>query len=164
MKEKFNGGYFDGEVKDNGDFIGKIVYDNRDVYTGEVKGGSFSGMVIKHYDYGVYKGEWRDGEKNGKGKFTWYDGDVYDGEWKCGIMHGKGTFKWTSGDVYVGEWKAGQVDGKGKMTWKSGEWYDGEWKCGMRHGVGIYRNPNANLFEETWENDVRQTYKRLKND
>ncbi len=161
MRENFNGGYFDGEVSENGDFVGKIVYDNRDVYTGKVVGGVFSGEVIRHYDYGVYRGEWRDGDKNGKGEFSWFDGDRYDGEWLNGVMHGKGTFKWKSGDVYTGEWKHGVADGKGKITWKSGEWYDGEWRDGMRHGKGVYRNPNANLFNEVWENDERLSYERI---
>lgn len=164
MKMEFSGGYFDGEVKDNGDFEGKIVYNNGDEYDGVLVGGVFSGKVKKIYPYGEYVGEWRDGEKNGFGKFSWSDGDFYSGEWKAGVMHGTGEFKWACGDVYVGEWKDGVIDGVGKMTWKSGEYYDGEWKAGVRHGKGVYKNPNGNLFEETWLNDVRQTYMRIKVD
>lgn len=163
MKQEFNGGYFDGEVKDNGDFEGKIVYTNGDEYEGKLIGGEFSGKVKKIYSYGTYIGEWKAGEKNGYGKFTWSDGEEYEGEWLDGVMHGVGTFTWANGNVYKGEWKRGVIDGSGKMTWKSGEYYDGEWKEGVRHGRGLYRNPNGNLFEETWENDVRQTYMRINN-
>jgi len=164
MKMEFSGGYFDGEVKDNGDFIGKIVYDNGDQCDGAVVGGVFFGKVKKSYEYGTYVGDWANGEKNGFGKFSWTDGDFYSGEWANGVMHGTGEFKFANGDVYVGSWKKGVISGVGKMTWKSGEYYDGEWLDGLRHGKGIYRNPNGNLFEETWENDVRQTYMRINKD
>ena len=33
-------------------------------------------------------------------------GDVYDGEWKAGNKEGRGVYKYASGDVYDGEWKA----------------------------------------------------------
>ena len=32
----------------------------------------------------VYDGQWKEGEKHGKGKMEYDDGDIYDGEWKEG--------------------------------------------------------------------------------
>lgn len=162
MKMEFSNGYFDGEVDDKGNFTGKIVYNNGDVYDGNVVDGVFSGKVTIHYDYGVYSGEWKDGEKNGTGTMTWSDGDSYEGDFVSGVMHGVGKFTWACGDVYVGEWKGGTMSGKGKLTWGNKcEYYEGEFSNGERHGKGIYRNPNGNLFEETFLNGERQTSIRI---
>lgn len=162
MKMEFSNGYFDGEVDDKGNFTGKIVYNNGDVYEGRVVDGVFSGKVTIHYDYGVYSGEWKDGDKNGTGTMTWSDGDVYEGDFLSGTMHGVGKFTWANGDVYVGEWKGGTMSGKGKLTWGNKcEYYEGEFSNGERHGKGIYRNPNGNLFEETFLNGERQTSIRI---
>jgi 1-phosphatidylinositol-4-phosphate 5-kinase len=38
---------------------------------------------------------------------------MYDGEWKNSEMEGKGTFTWTDKSYYVGEWKEGRRDGAG---------------------------------------------------
>ena len=38
----------------------------------------------------VYEGNWKDGKKNGKGKYTYTDGTVYEGDWKDGSKNGKG--------------------------------------------------------------------------
>lgn len=39
---------------------------------------------MTYVNCGFYDGEWKNGDRNGRGKFTWSDGDVYDGEWKDG--------------------------------------------------------------------------------
>lgn len=162
MKMEFNDGYFDGEVDEKGNFIGKIVYNNGDVYDGKLIDGVFSGSVVLHYDYGTYDGEWSNGDKNGTGTMTWLDGDVYVGEFLSGAMHGKGEFTWVNGDKYVGDWACGKMHGVGKLVWGNKlEYYDGEWKDGERHGKGIYRNPNGNLFEETFLKGERQTSIRI---
>ena len=44
------------------------------------------------YTDGVYEGEWKNDNREGKGKFTWAEekwrGNVYEGEWKNDIRHG----------------------------------------------------------------------------
>ena len=37
-------------------------------------------------------GQYKDGEKHGKGTYTWSDGGIYVGNWKDGKEHGKGTY------------------------------------------------------------------------
>jgi hypothetical protein len=32
----------------------------------------------------IYTGEWKDGQKEGKGKYTYKYGDSYSGYWKAG--------------------------------------------------------------------------------
>jgi hypothetical protein len=110
-----------------------------------------------------YIGEWKNGERNGKG--THIDvsygcvagGDTnickdcipipcmdtleYVGEWKDGKKHGQGTMKANGnlGYEYVGEWKRGDYHGKGTYTKSDGRnEYTGEWKSGDYHGKGTY--------------------------
>ena len=46
--------------------------------------------------------EWKDGEKNGQGTFTFVNGDKYVGEVKDDKMHGQGTYTKANGKVYKG--------------------------------------------------------------
>ena len=55
-----------------------------------------------------YVGQYKDGEKHGKGTYTWSDGGIYVGNWKDGKEHGKGTYTSPVGTKYVGEWREGK--------------------------------------------------------
>lgn len=66
---------------------------------------------------GEYVGEYREGEKEGNGKFTWLDASVYEGQFKQGVFHGFG-----------------------KLTDKANNYsYEGEFLCGEKHGKGVER-------------------------
>ena len=39
-----------------------------------------------------YLGEYKDGKKHGKGRYTWSDGGIYVGKWKDGKEDGHGTY------------------------------------------------------------------------
>ena len=70
---------------------------------------------------GIYKGEFQQNKRGGKGEFIWFNGEYYNGEWLDNQKHGSGI--WTSSytqanpDTYIGEWKHGKVDGYGVHTW-----------------------------------------------
>ena len=55
----------------------------------------------------VYKGEFKAGKKEGRGKLTLANGDIYDGEFKADMKDGRGTYTSANTDVekYEGEWK-----------------------------------------------------------
>ena len=55
-----------------------------------------------------YLGEYKDGKKHGKGRYTWSDGGIYVGNWKDGKEHGQGTYTSPVGRKYVGEWREGK--------------------------------------------------------
>ena len=44
-----------------------------------------------------YLGEYKDGKKHGKGRYTWSDGGIYVGNWKDGKEHGQGTYTYPDG-------------------------------------------------------------------
>ena len=56
----------------------------------------------------VYVGQYKDGEKHGKGAYTWSDGGINVGNWKDGKEHGQGTYTSPVGTKYVGEWREGK--------------------------------------------------------
>lgn len=48
-------------------------------------------------------------------------GDVYDGEWKDGNIDGYGIYTWPDGTVYAGDWKAGLKNGYGVLREPNGQ-------------------------------------------
>ena len=72
---------------------------------------------VKHFNGDTYKGEFRDGKKEGKGRFTFAaTGDEYEGECRENMRHGEG--KYTFGDGlghYEGTWVEDVKCGEGKV-------------------------------------------------
>ena len=52
-----------------------------------------------------YIGDFKHGEKHGKGEFHWNDGRVYKGEWENGDMNGHGIMTYPDGTKETGKWK-----------------------------------------------------------
>jgi hypothetical protein len=56
------------------------------------------------YYGGVYEGNWKNGKRHGKGKYTYAGGVVYEGNWENNMGHGKGKLVTYSGrEVYKGK-------------------------------------------------------------
>ena len=53
----------------------------------------------------TYVGEYVNGEKQGKGIFTWLDGSKYVGDFLHGKKHGNGTYTRRDGSRFAGEWR-----------------------------------------------------------
>ena len=89
-------------------------------------------MVKEHTlwsDGDKYVGEWKDGEENGQGTYTFTDGSKYVEEFKFGKRNGQGTYTFYDGGKYVGEffngkmWNGTEYDKNGniKRKWVNGE-------------------------------------------
>ena len=50
------------------------------------------------------------------GKRTWANGEVYEGEWRAGQRHGRGMCYYADGECYVGEWVEGVRQGTGSLA------------------------------------------------
>ncbi len=86
---------------------------------------------LLEFNYNLdYLGEWKDGKKNGHGKFTWEDGRVYEGAWKDDTMTGWGVF-----------------------TWPDGSRYEGQWMNNLRHGTGTFYTADGRKVETEWRYD-----------
>jgi hypothetical protein len=131
---------------------GELIDVNGHVYKGELKDGKRNGRGKYTWPSGqVYEGEWKDGERNGRGKQMHTDGEVYEGEWKDAKENGRGKNTWPSGEVYEGEWKDGERNGRGKIMYTDGEVYEGEWKDDKKNGRGKYTWPSGQVYEGEWK-------------
>lgn len=57
------------------------------------------------------------------------------GEWKVGNQDGWGRYTWANGVKYTGMWKLGNPDGLGAWEDEQTKYY-GEWREAQRHGKG----------------------------
>jgi hypothetical protein len=65
----------------------------------------------EEYDNSSYTGEFRHGERHGRGKYTWKDGISCEGEWKNGKMNGEGVKIFQDGGKYIGKFEDGREVG-----------------------------------------------------
>jgi hypothetical protein len=93
-------------------------------------GGTSSGGVIAYADGGYYKGDMRDGKRDGDGVYLYPDYGIYTGQWKDGRKEGNGTYQWPDGSIYRGEWRNGSMHGAGILVFADGGIFRGTWVDG----------------------------------
>lgn len=86
---------------------------------------------------------------------TYPNGDTYDGMYKNGQREGEGRYTFARGGWYSGSWVAGRKHGTGTMRYPDRSRYTGEWSEGKRHGQGTYTYPNGDRYCGGWANDRR---------
>ena len=161
-----NGTIYQGDVKENElTGVGNYIFPNKNEYFGDIVNGLrhgkgiFQSADIDNYDdpsnFVFYKGDWKKGLKDGKGKMILEKFD-YNGDWVKGQKHGMGVCTWykygrkerkamemqklnTENNSYEGEFKNNKICGNGFMIWYSdtNEKYIGQWENNKREGVGI---------------------------
>lgn len=92
--------------------------------------------------------------ENGNGSMQYLSG-VYVGGWKDGLREGAGKYTWTNGDTYQGNWVKDQRHGQGEYLWRDGSKYKGNYSHGVRSGYGIYYYTNGSIYEGTWQNNLK---------
>ena len=94
---------------------------------------------------------------DGIGVYQSSDGMKYEGEWKSGQKEGKGRLanqpeapapakgettnqskQFSNGDSYEGDWCDGRMNGYGIYRYANGDTYKGDWVNGINHGKGVY--------------------------
>lgn len=126
--------------------------------------------------HAIYIGQWKNGNKHGKGKQIWSDGSIYEGFSKNGMANGKGRLIHADGDVYEGDWKDDRAHGQGKYThldnasynggwfedkqqgygvesWPDGARYEGFYKDGKKHGKGKFYWSDGSYYDGDFENN-----------
>jgi S1-C subfamily serine protease len=81
------------------------------------------------------------------------DGSEYVGEFRDGDFNGQGTFTYVSGNQYVGEWRNDKQHGRGTHTLADGSKYVGQFRDGQKHGIGTYTFANGSVNRGRWTND-----------
>ena len=70
-------------------------------------------IKTEKYNNGEYSGEFKEGKREGQGKYTWKTNSIYEGQFKNDNFDGKGVFTWANGEKYIGDFKNGVKEGKG---------------------------------------------------
>jgi len=127
----------------------KVFFENGDTYEGEFKDGNRDG---KGYFISMsgwyYDGVWKDNKKHGYGKLVVKDGSFYEGEWRDDDRNGLGKYSRANEYIYQGQWRDGKRDGQGENTYTDGCCYEGEWKNDKMHGQGKYVFPDVGCSYE----------------
>ncbi len=89
----------------------------------------------------VYEGGFVEGAMTGRGVLTMADGSRFEGDFLRGTLHGKGHFAYANGDYYVGEFADDAYHGHGKYV-SGSTTYEGSFERGQRHGKGVFKTPS----------------------
>lgn len=114
-----------------------------------------------HKNGALYRGEWRNGIKHGKGWIRFNDGSLYEGDWLEGKRTGKGVLRWSKKEIYSGGFRDNELDGQGEYTYASGNQYSGGWDMGVRQGKGSFKWANGDSYIGDWDKDKRTGYGRI---
>lgn len=125
-----NGDIFNGEFDEKGNKIrGLFLYVNGEKFEGEfASNGNRINGIYTFKNGNTYTGKYNDkGQIHGKGIHNHF-GDVFKGDFKNGQIDGRGIMKYSNGDVYQGEMKCSNKSGAGNYTFKNGSQCVGFWK------------------------------------
>lgn len=110
-----------------------------------------------------WEGSCLNGKANGYGKLTKYKNgeyeSTYEGEYKDGIREGKGKFTHKDKTITIGNFEQGQLIGLGTRTHDDGTKYEGEFINYRQHGKGIITYANGAKFEGFFVSDQPYTGK-----
>lgn len=160
----------------------KLVYENGDVYEGEIRGYLPNGIGVYTSAYGeVIDGEFSDGLANGYCRVTLasgnrYEGLITDGEWDengtLTLVYSDGeeipqgsfvnsrlegeivTYSYRNGANYVGGYQNGLPHGVGTLTYANGDKYEGDFLAGEIVGNGKYTFADGSVYEGAFENSL----------
>lgn len=111
----------------------------------------------------TWTGQSKNGKADGYGVATKFVNGVfhskYEGYYKNGIRDGKGKFTHNDGSVKTGTFVNGQLVGNGTMTTEDGDEYNGSFVNYRMHGKGILTFGNGTKFEGYMVTDFPYTGK-----
>ncbi|MBX2913668.1 MAG: hypothetical protein KF856_00215 [Cyclobacteriaceae bacterium] len=125
-------------------------------------------LLDPYYNDGVtitWDGECINQKANGYGKAIKYQNgeyeSTYEGEYKNGIRDGKGKFSHKDGSVKEGHFVNGQLTGQGIMYDTAGYDYTGNFVNYRMHGYGLLNYPNGASLEGFFVSDRLYTGKMI---
>lgn len=139
-----------------------------------ISGDCINGFGTWKWHGAVYTGEFKDGNRNGYGHYSFSSGNTYTGEWKNNERHGYGVYNYHEEGykTYAGEWVAGVRTGMGIMYYddeqispKFGMWQKNDYlykyentgclKGDCYNGYGIYTWNDGSRYEGNFKNGDR---------
>ena len=127
--------------------VREVQFADGSVYVGAMRGVQLHGKGQYTSKSFKYEGEFKDGLKQGTGKYEWENGDRYEGTFAEDRPHGTGKYQFANGDTYEGEVKAGVVAGRGIYVTRSGDRIEGPFAAGLANGIGNYRFASGDRYE-----------------
>ena len=94
-----------------------------------------------------YKGDFKDGKKQGHGTYEWNSGMRYEGDFINDSPNGRGVWMFATGDKYEGEVKNSEITGKGIFTTKNGDKIDGTFANARANGRVLYAFANGDKYD-----------------
>lgn len=121
-----------------------------------------NGKVLKEgkaaADLPLYRGESRDGKREGFGSYYYQSGPLcYAGFWKDGKKHGLGvSFRESDHALHIAKWENGKPVSPVSLFDKNGALrYSGQFENGKKQGAGVsFRPEDGTIFVGKWENGV----------
>ncbi len=128
--------------------------------------GNSGQLLDPYYSEGVtitWNGNLKNGKADGFGTAIKYKNgeyeSTYEGEYKNGIREGKGKFSHADGSVKTGTFVNGQLMGRGIAETEDGHRYEGEFINYRLHGKGKLEFANGTIFEGYFVSDAPYTGK-----
>ena len=141
-------------------------------YLGNFSEGEFHGsgrlnIPISFTANAVYTGNWRNGQRDGRGKYWNGNGKLYIGQWRDDKRNGQGSYfinlpewrenehteYWLSENMenYSGEFQNDPYHGRGVYRWPSGNKYEGNFFANHKHGFGTFYYDNGTARQQLWD-------------
>ncbi len=93
----------------------------------------------------TYQGDYRNGIREGKGKFSHKDGSVKEGDFVNGQMTGKGVCTDNNGNKFTGDFLNYRMHGFGKMEYANGSTFEGFFVSDNMY-IGKFINFDGKIF------------------
>ncbi|XP_077574048.1 ankyrin repeat and MYND domain-containing protein 1-like [Stigmatopora nigra] len=94
-------------------------------------------------DGSKYEGEFFNGLKHGKGKYTWRSGEFYEGSFYKDYRHGDGLYCWPTGNMFIGKFYLNWREGYGKHIFPDSATFKGLYHSDQRFGPGVLSEPTG---------------------
>lgn len=107
-------------------------------YDGPLVAGKPDGFAKVVFLNERYEGDYRNGQREGRGKFYWKDGVRYEGDLRDNKITGQGTYWWPDGGRYQGTLVDGKFVGQGTLWYATGDYFVGEWANNQQLNGTLY--------------------------
>ena len=107
------------------DGFNKYTWPNGNTYEGDWVDGKMQGRGRLETNDEIYEGDFFDNQYHGNGELKFTDGSgYYKGEFKNGNFEGKGEYNKVGVFVYRGDFKGGDFEGYGVKEYANGDVYE----------------------------------------
>ncbi|MED6276468.1 hypothetical protein CHARACLAT_003353 [Characodon lateralis] len=101
-------------------------------------------------DGSKYEGEFLDGFKHGKGRYSWRNGECYEGFFYKDFKHGDGVYCWPTGHKFTGKFYLNRKEGYGHLSFPGGAIFQGLYYSDQRFGPGVVTYPDGRQDVGFW--------------